>query len=42
MDNVRIIEPSILKEYYDKTLDEMMANRKRKKPLVYKNIFEPE
>lgn len=42
MYNVRIIEPAILKEYYDKTLDEMMANRKRKKSLVYKNIFEPE
>lgn len=41
MYNVRIIEPAILQEYYDKTLDEMIANRKSKKPLVYRNIFEP-
>lgn len=41
MYNIRIIEPLILQEYYDKTLDEMIANRKTKKPLVYRNIFEP-
>jgi hypothetical protein len=41
MYNVRIIEPSILQDYYDKTLDEMITNRKSKKPLVYRNIFEP-
>lgn len=41
MYNVHIIEPAILKEYYDKTLDEMIVNRKNKKPLVYRNIFEP-
>ncbi|HQZ25406.1 MAG TPA: WYL domain-containing protein, partial [Flavobacterium sp.] len=41
MYNVHIIEPSILQEYYDKTLDEMINNRKSKKPLVYRNIFEP-
>ncbi|WP_291102686.1 MULTISPECIES: WYL domain-containing protein [unclassified Flavobacterium] len=41
MYNIRIIEPLILQEYYDKTLDEIIANRKTKKPLVYRNIFEP-
>ena len=41
MYNVRIVEPVVLQEYYDKTLDEMIANRKSKKPLVYRNIFEP-
>jgi hypothetical protein len=41
MYNVQIVEPTILQEYYDKTLDEMIANRKNKKPLVYRNIFEP-
>ena len=42
MYNVRIIEPAILKEYYDKSLDEMMAIKKSKKSLIYRNIFEPE
>lgn len=41
MYNVNIIEPAILQKYYDKTLDEMIANRKSKKPFVYRNIFEP-
>lgn len=41
MYNVRIIEPAILQEYYSKTLDEMIANSNTKKPLVYRNIFEP-
>ncbi len=41
MYNIRIVEPLILQEYYDKTLDEMIANRKCKKPLVYRNIFVP-
>ncbi|HAT77433.1 MAG TPA: hypothetical protein DCS19_11555 [Flavobacterium sp.] len=41
MYNIRIIEPTVLLEYYDKTLDEMLANRKKTKALVYRNIFEP-
>jgi hypothetical protein len=41
MYNVRILEPAILQMNYDKTLDEMIANRKNQKSLVYKNIFEP-
>jgi len=41
MYNIRIIEPVILQEYYDKTLDEMIGNRKNKNQLVYRNIFEP-
>lgn len=41
MYNIRIIEPQILQEYYDKTLDEMINNRKNKKSFVYRNIFEP-
>lgn len=41
MYNVRILEPAILQKYHDKTLDEMIVNRKSKKSLVYRNIFEP-
>jgi hypothetical protein len=41
MYNVRILEPAILQTQYDKTLDEMIVNRKNKKTLVYKNNFEP-
>lgn len=41
MYNIRIIEPQILQEYYDNTLDEMIDNRKNKKSFVYRNIFEP-
>jgi predicted DNA-binding transcriptional regulator YafY len=41
MYNVRILEPSVLQINYDKTLDEMIINRKNKKSFVYKNIFEP-
>jgi predicted DNA-binding transcriptional regulator YafY len=41
MYNIRIIEPAILQEYYDKTLDEMIVNRKKEKALVYRNIFDP-
>lgn len=41
MYNVRIIEPSILQDYYDKTLEEMIVNRKNKKSFRYRNIFEP-
>ncbi len=41
MYNIRIITPVILQEYYDKTLDEMIANRKSNTPFVYRNIFEP-
>ena len=41
MYNIRIVEPAILKEYYDKALDEMIVNRKNNIPFVYRNIFEP-
>lgn len=41
MYNFRIIEPPILLDYYDETLAEMISNRKQKKSLVYKNLFEP-
>ena len=41
MYNVRIVQPPILQEYYNKALEEMLADRKSNKPLVYRNIFEP-
>ena len=41
MYNVRILEPAILKEYYAKTLDEMIVNNRNNKAFVYRNIFEP-
>lgn len=41
MYNVRILKPAILQMHYDKTLDEMIASRKNKQSLVYKNNFEP-
>lgn len=39
MYNIRVIEPPILKEYYEKTLHEIQKNVTSKYPLVYKNIF---
>lgn len=39
MYNVRIIEPQILKEYYDLTINEIQNNSTKKHPFVYKNIF---
>lgn len=39
MYNIRIIEPPILKQYYEKTLHEIQKNAASKYPLVYRNIF---
>ena len=39
MYNVRVIEPDILKTYYEKTIKEIQINNNSKLPLVYRNIF---
>lgn len=39
MYNIKIIEPPLLKDYYYKTLQEIMHVNQPKTPLVYKNIF---
>lgn len=39
MYNIRIIEPQILKDYYEKTIFEIQKNTTSKYPLIYKNIF---
>ncbi len=39
MYNVRIIEPAVLQEFYDKTFRKMINNVKSKDQLVYDNIF---
>lgn len=39
MYNIRIIEPQILKELYDITINEIQNNSITKQPLVYRNIF---
>ncbi len=39
MYNIKIIEPPLLKDYYYKTLQEIMNVNQPKTPLVYKNIF---
>ncbi|MBP9848462.1 MAG: WYL domain-containing protein [Flavobacterium sp.] len=39
MYNIKIIEPPLLKDYYYKTLHEIMHVNQTKTPLVYKNIF---
>lgn len=39
MYNIRVIEPDILKVYYDKTIHEIQKNNTSKFPLVYRNIF---
>ena len=39
MYNMRIIEPQILKDYYDRTIQEIQNNKNSKNPLLYKNIF---
>jgi hypothetical protein len=41
MYNVRIVEPPLLIEIYKKSLIEIINNQRMKKPLVYRNIFEP-
>lgn len=40
MYNIKIIEPKILRTYYERTIKEVLAVHDAKKPLVYKNIFE--
>ena len=39
MYNIKILEPLILKDYYEKALHEILAVHQAKKPLVYRNIF---
>jgi predicted DNA-binding transcriptional regulator YafY len=39
MYNIRIIEPKILNDYYEKTIIEIQNNSVSKIPLVYRNIF---
>lgn len=39
MYNIRILEPPILKSYYDRTILEIQKNNNSKHPLVYRNIF---
>lgn len=39
MYNIRVIEPKILKDYYEKTIKEIQNNSVSKTPLVYRNIF---
>lgn len=39
MYNVRVIEPEILKFYYQKTIQEIQINNNSKLPLVFRNIF---
>lgn len=38
--NIRIIEPKILEDYYQKTIDVIQRNSTSDKMLVYRNIFE--
>ena len=40
MYNIKIIEPKILRTYYERTIKEVLAVHDAKKSLVYKNIFE--
>ena len=39
MYNIRVVEPEILKSYYEKTLNEIQNNNKSKATLVYRNLF---
>ncbi len=39
MYNIRVVEPEILKLYYEKTLNEIQNNNKSKATLVYRNLF---
>ncbi len=41
MYNCRVVEPKILKEYYDSTAKEMVKLSNQNNPLVYKNLFIP-
>ena len=40
MYNIKIVEPKIVRTYYEKTIKEVMSVHNNKKLLVYKNIFE--
>lgn len=42
MYNIKIIEPPVLKSYFEKTLQEITAVHTAKKTLVYRNIFAEE
>ena len=42
MYNIKIVEPPILIDYFEKTLREIDAVNQAKKPLVYRNIFNSE
>lgn len=39
MYNIRVVEPEILKLYYEKTSNEIQNNNKTKATLVYRNLF---
>ena len=39
MYNIRVVEPEILKLYYQKTINEIQNNNKSKATLVYRNLF---
>ncbi len=39
MYNIRVVEPEILKFYYEKTINEIQNNNKSKATLVYRNLF---
>lgn len=39
MYNIRVIEPEILKFYYNKTIKEIQNNNNSKATLVYRNLF---
>jgi predicted DNA-binding transcriptional regulator YafY len=41
MYNCRVVEPQILKEYYDATAKEIVKLSNQNNPLVYKNLFIP-
>lgn len=41
MYNVKIVSPTLLQDYYQKTLSQMQSTISQKQPFVYKNIFEP-
>ena len=41
MYNCRVVEPKILKDYYDTTVKEMVKLTNQNNPLVYKNLFIP-
>lgn len=41
MYNCRVLQPQILKEYYDATVKEMVKLSNQNNPLVYKNLFIP-